>query len=314
MILRLALAAAALLAAIPARAAGLREELLALQRLDARIQTIGWQLARSNARYCRDATPGIGLQLFDAAGFDNPAAVRATLGLDGDLAIAAVAHGGPADRAGLTAGLPLGAIAARPVADLPAARAGDYRRVAALHDAVEAQLAIAGNVEFTDAAGRRYQVGGEPACPSRFEMLTRGSRASADGKRVLIGRKLVEELTDDGLLAAALAHELAHNLLGHRGRLDLEGRSWAKVKATEREADRMMPWLLANAGHDPAAAVRFFEVWGPKHDLGLFATPDHDGWKERARRIRAELVAVAAARRPDGTADWTTAFASGLQN
>ena len=41
------------------------------------------------------------------------------------------------------------------------------------------------------------------------------------------------------------------------------------MRRTEREADRLMPWLLANAGYDPAAAARFWRQWGKKHDAGL---------------------------------------------
>ena len=310
MTLRAWLAAAALLAASPAFAAeapSLRTQLTTLASLDARVQTAGWRLIRANARYCRQTVPGIGLQLFDAAGFAEPGKVRAALNLAGDIAVEAVAADGPAARAGLAAHVPLRAVAGQTTADLAAVEPGDYARLAGLHDRVDAALAAEGKVSFGLGDGAALDVAGEPVCATRFEMLSKGHRAAADGKRVVIGRKLVEALPDD-LLAAALAHELAHNLLGHRARLDREGRSWGKVRATEREADRLMPWLLANAGYDPRAAVRFFEAWGPKYDLGLFATPDHDGWKSRIKRVGAEIARLEAARGPDGSADWRAAF------
>lgn len=305
-----ALAALALVASAPAQAGDLRADLTALQALDSRVQTAGWRLARGNAPFCTKAGPGIGLQLLDTAGFADPAAVRSALGLTGDIAVAAVAANGPAARAGLTAGQTLSDIAGLSATALPTAKPGDFARLVTLHDAVDAQLAASGQTGLADAAGRPIVVPGEIVCLTRFEMLTKGSRASADGQRVTIGRKLVESLADDELLAAALAHELAHNLLGHRARLDASGRSWGKVKATEREADRLMPWLLANAGYEPSAAVRFFEHWGPKFDPGIFATPDHDGWKERVRRVRAELAEVAGRRAENGKADWTRVFAT----
>lgn len=303
------LAAALLGVAQPAAAAptDLASDLLALRALDTRVQTAGWRLAQGNAAFCRERAPGVGLQVFDAAGFGDPAAVRGALGLSGDIAIAAVAADGPAARAGLTAGTDLRALAGEAVAALPPVKPGDYARLAALHDRVDGELLATGRLRLAGADGREMTIVGEPACLTRFEMLTSGSRASADGKRVVIGRKLVEALPDD-LLAAALAHELAHNLLAHRARLDAEGRSWSKVKRTEREADRLAPWLLANAGYDPRAMARFFEVWGPKYDLGILATPDHDGWKDRAKRVAAESLRVEAARGPDGRADWRAAF------
>lgn len=318
MTIRGALAAVALLAAVPALAAPsqptLRAQLDQLQALDTRVQSIGWQLARANAPYCRQVAPGIGLALLDAAGFADPPAVRAALDLSGDIAVEAVAADSPAERAGLRSRQALSAVAGQKVFELPAAAPGDYARLVGLHDRVDAALLATGRAGFTDAAGREIAVTGEPACVTRFELTSAGSKAAADGRRVVIGRKLVEALSPDShggdeLLAAALAHELAHNLLGHRARLKASGRSWSKVQATEREADRLSVWLLANAGYDPQAAVRFFERWGPKFDLGLFATPDHDGWKTRVRTVSAEIETMRSLQiSRSGAANWLRDF------
>ena len=317
--LRGAFAAAVLLAATPAFAAPappltLRSQIETLQSLDARVQSVAWRLVRGNAPYCRTVAPRIGLTLFDAAGFADPAAVRAALGLPGDIAVEAVAADSPAARAGLHSGQPLRAVAGQVVETLPAAGPNDYARLVTLHDRIDATLADAGEVIVSDGAGADIAIVGEAVCITRFELLSSGSKAAADGKRVVVGRKLVEALPPDPLrgdelLAAALAHELAHNLLGHRARLDASGRSWSKVRATEREADRLSVWLLANAGYDPTAAVRFFQRWGPQFDLGILATPDHDGWKTRVRTVSAEIEAMRAAQaKRGGSADWTRDF------
>ena len=318
MSLRGVIAAAVLLTAAPALAAPaqltLRAQLGAFQALDTRVQSVGWRLIRGNAPYCREVAPRIGLTVFDAAGFADPAAVRAALGLPGDIAVEAVAADSPAARAGLHSGQPLRAVAGQAVESLAAAGPNDYARLVTLHDRIDATLVATGKVDVTDSGRADSEITGEPACVTRFELLTSGSEAAADGKRVVIGRKLIEafpldSLRGDELLAAALAHELAHNLLGHRARLDASGRSWGKVKATEREADRLSVWLLANAGYDPQAAVRFFERWGPKFDRGILATPDHDGWKRRVRAVSAEIDALRAAQaKRGGSADWSRDF------
>ena len=108
--------------------------------------------------------------------------------------------------------------------------------------------------------------------------------------------------------AAAVAHEFAHNLLRHRRLLDQKGRSLGNVRLTEREADRLMPWLLANAGWEPAAALRFMERWGPRHDGGLFRNRNHEGWDERAEAITAEVARVEALMANEGKADWARHF------
>lgn len=319
MIVRGVVAAVALLVAVPALAASpppatLRAQIEVLQALDARVQNVGWKLTRGNAAYCREVAPRIGLVVFDAAGFASPAAVRVSLGLPSDIAVEAVAADSPASRAGLRAGQALRVVAGQAVSALPAAGPSDYARLVGLHDRIDAALVAVGKVVVTDDAGADFAMTGEPACVTRFELFSTGSDAAADGKRVVIGRKLVEALPPDPLrgdelLAAALAHELAHNLLRHRARLAASGRSWGKIKATEREADRLSVWLLANAGYDPHAAVRFFKRWGPKFDLGILAAPDHDGWKTRLRTVSAEVETMRATQAKRGdNADWLRNF------
>lgn len=308
-----AAAALSLAGALPARATPpptpLGEQIAALQAVDARVLSVGWRLAHGNAAYCRDAAPGIGLLLMDAAGYADPAGVRSAFGLAGDVAVGAVASGSPAERAGLRPREGLLAIAGRPVSAWPARTRGDVTRLAGLHDALEASLAATGRTELTLWDGARVTVAGEGACPTRFEVLSSGDRAAADGKRVVIGRALVDDLPEDDLLAAALAHELAHNVLGHRARLDRQGRGWATVKTTEREADRLSVWLMANAGYDPAAALRFFARWGPKHDYGILSTPDHDRWQSRIKRIAPEIAVLRTAQAArGGAADWSRDF------
>lgn len=312
---RLAAVLLLVLAALPARAETTeREALLALQRLDARVQSIGWRLAQGNARFCRTRALGVGLQLHDVYNYDDPAGVRRSLGLASDIAVAAVAAGGPAERAGVRANDALGEVAGQPVGRLPRARPGDYARLARLHDGIDAALAAKGSVELAVLRGDRplrLAIPGEEVCASRFELLTDGGRAAADGTRVIVSRRFVEFLTEDEQLAALLAHELAHNVLQHRLRLNAQGRTWSNIRATEREADRLSVWLLANAGYDPAAAVRFMGTWGPANDHGIFSSPDHDRWRTRLRLIEQELVRLTAARAARGEADWRRDFIPG---
>ncbi len=280
-----------------------------LQTLDARVQSVGWRLAHRNARFCKSVAPAIGLLLQDHAGYPDRDTVPEPLRASGPITVQAVAASSPADRERLAPNDPLAAVAGQVVAELPTVKPGDYARLAGLHDRIDAALRATGQVELV-RYGQTLTIVGVPVCTSRFEMLDSGMRAAADGRRVVIGRKLVEMLPEEDLLAAALAHELAHNVLGHRARLDSEGRAWSKVKVTEREADRLSVWLLANAGYEPEAALRFFARWGPMTDLGPFSTPDHDRWKTRVKRITAEIATMraATAQDPNGEANWARDF------
>ncbi|MGN6500740.1 MAG: PDZ domain-containing protein [Tsuneonella sp.] len=310
-----AAAAAALLIAQPLLAredvAATRAALADLQADDARLQSIGWRLVTGNARFCPDAHPAIGLLLQDMANYGAPDAMRAAAGIAGDVAVEAVAAGSPAARAGLAPNDEVLAIDGASMAALPPAKAGDWQRLTSLHDRIDAALAADGSValRWRDGAGEHNTaIAGVPACPTRFELLARGSKAAADGNRVRFGRGFAATGYVEDEFAAAVAHELAHNLLHHRAWLAAHGRSRKNVRLTEREADRLMPWLLANAGYDPQAAVRFFKHWGPGHDGWIFRARDHDGWDERAEFAAAEIPQVQALMASEGAADWPAHF------
>ena len=309
-----ALAAAALaLIAQPALAGAAEDRagLLSLQADDLRLQTLGWRLATRNAPFCEHAAPAIGLLLQDMTNYARPAQMRAAAGIAGDVAVEAVVAGAPAALAGLSPNDEIVAIDGQAMAALPAAKAHDWRRLTGLHDMIDAALARDGAVRIAwrsaDGAAREATITGVPACPSRFELLDGGGRAVADGKRVIFGRKFSGFGLAEDEMAAAVAHELAHNLLAHRQWLKGQ-RTVKNIRLTEREADRLMPWLLANAGYNPAAAVRFFKKWGPGNDGWIFRAPTHDGWDERAEFVEGELPQIAALAAAGAPADWGKHF------
>lgn len=291
--------------------------LAALQADDAHLHTIGWRLVTGNAPFCNDAVPAVGLLLQDMLNYDNPAPVRDAAGITGDIAVQATAAGSPAALADLRPNDEVLAINGDDMAALPAVPPGDYRRLKALHDRIDAALAQQGTVTLTiSRAGqpvRDVTLSGVRACPGRFELKTAGRSAQADGDRVILGRGFAatgkpSDRLEEAELAFVVAHELAHNLLRHRELLDRTGRGMDDIRRTEREADRLGVWLLAGAGYDPGAAGRLMRGWGRRNDPGLFRLPTHDGWDERADLIDAEVARVRAALAATGKADWSRQF------
>ena len=281
-----------------------------LQARDQRLQNVGWRLVQGNASFCDRVTPSIGLQLLDTAGFGGPERVRAALGLSGSFAVQSVARGSPAARSGaLKAPREITRIGAQDPNSWPAAERLDWKRLQRAHDRIEAELADNGVVTFAFADGSEIRVEPVATCATRFELLTGSQKALAEGSRVIIGAQFAGfEWPEDEIFAGVVAHELAHNLLRHREWLDRNGRKRRQIRLTEREADRLMPWLLANAGYDPAAAHRFMMRWGKDHDLGLLRARTHDGWDERAEFIAAELPIIARLLESEGKADWKAHF------
>ncbi|KEO85751.1 hypothetical protein EH30_14665 [Erythrobacter sp. JL475] len=279
------------------------------QAFDQRLQDVGWKLVRGNAAFCDRVIPSIGLQLQDLASYGAPEVARAALGMEGDFAVQTAARGSPAGLSGEFPGNREVTRLAR--MDPNQWEAGErlyWQRLTKAHDHVDAMLAEHGGIEVTFANGESVKVGSVDVCATRFELMGEGSRAVADGNRVVIGIDFPGFSYPEEVFAGVVAHELAHNLLGHSAWLDRNGRGRRNVRKTEREADRLMPWIMANAGYDPVFAQRFMEQWGPRHDGGLLRNRSHDGWDERAEFIAEEIPAIRALIESEGAADWRTHF------
>jgi len=289
--------------------------LSAMQQRDQTLLDIGWKLASANARYCDSTVPEIGLMVIDTGSFRDPPAIAAALGVSGNILVQAAAHGSPAQAAGLASPMLITAIDGEPTAVPAAARPYGWEHLAATNERIAASLARDGVVELrveheggNSSAARTALLEGAPACEMRMEQRDGEDRARADGKRVLIGSNFAGFSYPQEELAAAIAHEMAHVVLGHSAWLDEAGRKRGNIRLTEREADRLAPWLLANAGYDPFAMERFMRRWGPDHSGGLLRKRTHAGWDERATSIAAEAALVARIHSEAGAADWKAQF------
>lgn len=266
----------------------------ALQADDARVNAIGFRLITANAPFCAERRAVTGLLLTDAASYRNPQDIRAVLSLTGDFAVQAVAPGSPAARAGITAGAELFAIDGSPPASLASFTPGGTGRLNALHERIE--TAVDGTREVRlGLNGRTVAMRGVPACHVHFELTTSGKGAQAGDGLVQVSRAMLAETRSDDEAAFVMAHETAHIVLGHQTRIRGAGKARAVVIETEREADRIAVWLMANAGYDPTVAPAFMRRYGAKRLASLFPGPHHDRTVARARMVEAEIAAFTAA-------------------
>lgn len=313
-----ALLAAAVVLALPAAAgakppaidyAAERAAIGQYQDAYQRLYDAGWRLARANAAFCPKVIPSIGLQMQDMASYGGPEVARAVLGLTRDFAVQNAAAGSPAALSGaFTRNREIARLERFDPNDWPAAPPFDWQRVERAHSHVDAMLAEHGGITIGFAGGEEARVAAVEVCASRFELHAAENRAFADGVRVIFGIDSPNFGYDEPFFAGAVAHELAHNVLGHDAWLDRNGRSNRNVRRIEREADRLVPWLLANAGYDPAAGAAFMRQWGKQNDAGLKLRTTHDGWDERAESMAAEVPLVRAALASEGKADWARHF------
>jgi hypothetical protein len=284
--------------------------LLAMRGLDQRVAAIGYRLATGGRALCaaHENLPGFAVHDLSQYGASfRPAAIRA-FGLDAGPAVLALVPGGPADRAGLRLDDVLLSLDGRALPHGDPGRDRSFDRMAQILDALDAAFADGSAEIVIGRAGARLtlQVGTEPGCASRFQLVPSGRmNAEADGRYVQVTTAIASYVADDAELAAVLAHEFAHNSLGHRVRLDAArvsrgffgnfGRNAARIRETEIEADRFSIYLLDRAGYDPEAAVRFWTRFG-QHGLNFLGSPTHPNWRNRIALFETEIAAIRRAR------------------
>lgn len=268
------------------------------------------RLATANAQLCDRKAGSAGMLVHSEAVYEGEmrAQARDFFGFEGPVAVEGVIDGGPAARAGVAQddtivaieGVPL----ARPAYDRPALTAL-LREIGAAGADGTLSIGVRRN-----KVAQTFQIGTVPACAALIELrIAPGLKAGTDGDIIQVDSGLFNLVADEeAMLAAVVAHELAHVVLDHPGRLEAArvsrgllrgfGRSGKLWRRTEAEADLLSVYLLANAGYDPGAAAAFWENYGRRLDsfLGL---PTHQGWKKRARATAAEAAKVRAmAQRP----------------
>jgi beta-barrel assembly-enhancing protease len=258
---------------------------------DARLATVGYRLATSNAPFCSHRLGfNPGWVLHDIAQYPDVEAAKAAFGFTQPVEVAFVVKGGEAEKQGVQANDGVMRIGNRDLNSFAQSQSLRTERI----DAVRTFLDDLWGPNYL--APLRVQRGAEtreilfqlnPVCASHFWVDANSKiDAGADGERVRVTSALIEFVKNDDELAAVAAHELAHNLLGHPAEIG-KPRKAKTVAAQELDADRLSLWLLSNAGYDSQAALVFWQRCGPKSCVGLFRNP---GWKKRAAAISAEIA------------------------
>jgi Zn-dependent protease with chaperone function len=293
-----------------------------LRAEDARIADVGYRLATRGKGYCSPTHPITGLLLHHLGEYhlrDQPRAA-AELGLKSGPGVLAVVAGSPAAASGLSAGDVLLSANGSPfAAPERIAAEPDAKKRRKLIEQSEAQLEEQlkrGPVKLEVLReGRRLTLPLTPipGCEIRTR-LARSTQANAfaNGRYAIMTTKMLEFVQNDDELAVIMAHEAAHNLLGHPGRLEDEkvphgilrnfGGNAAKVRATEEEADRLGVKLLWAAGYNVNAAIPFWRRLYAKYDPipipKLLRTHPSFGARERMiNEVIRELGAPQAAAR-----------------
>jgi len=238
---------------------------------DQLVTDIGYRLAAAGGDLCPSKAPVLGMAIQDLSQFDRRDRARAAkqFALGTAPQILAVAKGSAAARAGLRAGDALILVDGQAPPAQPGGGA-TFARISATLDLIE-HAAADGRLDLVvQRADGEHQLTIPVAfgCSSRF-IVSPSSKVNseADGTYVAIDAGMVRFAGSEDQLAVIVAHELAHNILGHRARLEAwrdeegDGESAteaAETRATENEADRLGVYLLDHAGYPPEEAAAFW--------------------------------------------------------
>jgi hypothetical protein len=134
-----------------------------------------------------------------------------SLGLDASARVLTVVKGSPAELAGLKKGDVITRINGESI-----------KPGAASADTVSVEMANAGlaglNLNIGGAHPRQVQADAVAACDYKTEVVNSDKvNAYADGERIRVTKGMMWFVEDDTDLAMVMAHELAHNIMGHAG-------------------------------------------------------------------------------------------------
>nr|WP_214652284.1 M48 family metallopeptidase [Novosphingobium jiangmenense] len=255
----------------------------------ARVMQQEWQLRQAAGSLCPTSARDSGVLFDDRRAYaanDWPLLAR-TLGMGARPVVAAIAAGGPADRAGLQPGDEVVAIAGQMVEAIATRRkAGALVGEALLDEIAEApgDQPIAFDVL---RAGKPLHIQVRPVrhCAARLVLVTdRGVDAHSDARNVAISTGLVTFARSDDEIALAAGHELAHIILRHR-----KGGGISARRSMEDDADSLGLRLMHCAGYDATKGLGLFQRLGKGDWLGFLRAPTHRSFAKRVARLQAEV-------------------------
>ena len=287
----------------------------ALVEQDARLASIGYRLVLANAPFCAIKERNPGWVVHDVAQYPDVEVAKAAFGFAKPIQIAALVKNGPAEAAGMKVNDGVNALddAALPGPENSIEKTG-YGRMASFKALIAARMSQKTTLplKLTRQGGTVDVILSAPlVCASDFQIDPSAQfDAGAQGNMVSITSAFAEYAADEAELAAIVAHELAHNILQHRARLDAAkvnrgiGRSFGKsrkaILATEIEADQLSVWLLANAGYDPVAAITFWQRYRRERGGQLFSDGTHLNWSKRIAIMQTQIDRMLEAPAQDG--------------
>lgn len=304
-----AAASIAFAASAQAGAAGVSLRSLAAEQVG--VATIAYRLGAANANLCTDQQMLTGMVVHDLSQYDpgiRPAVARA-FALGGGIGVIQIVPGSAAERAGLRIDDEIVAVGNQSVVD-PAAiaqRQKSYARMDRFSALLQRALASGTTELVVRRADRllRVDLHADRGCGGQLSMInSREQNAWSDGAHVMVTSGMMRLARSKDELAFVIAHEMAHNILGHsrtasEGIFGL-GFGISRARRAELDADQFAVRIVSAAGYTPLGGISFLQA--AQRRFWWSVSLDHPGFQRRIRAVSAAMASLAPPKSAYGVA------------
>jgi S1-C subfamily serine protease len=294
-----AAAIAALLMSCPAAAAPVSLRSFAAQQMH--LQTIAYRIGTASSAMCANPDMLTGMVLHDLSQYDpevRPAVARA-FSLGAGVGVIQIVPGSAAERAGLRIDDEIVAVDGRSIADpsVYSQARKSYARMERITALLEAALRNGATQLLVRRGGTlmRVTLQADRGCGGELSLIDSGdTNAWSDGQQVAVTTAMAQLANDDDEIAFVIAHEMAHNILGH-SRTSSDGIfgfsfGLSRSRQSELAADQLAVRLMSGGGYNPEGGIDFLEIARRRFWWASFSL-DHPGF---GRRIQVVSAAIAA--------------------
>ncbi len=294
--LAIVLALSPFLLSSPSSAAALSLRSFAEQEL--RLATIAYGISTATATECRDPQMVTGLLLHDLSAYDPSVRrpVSRAFSLTAGIGVIQIVPGSAADRAGLQIDdeiLSVGDVSAEDSAAITQPRKS-YRRLEQFARDLEVSLRD-GPVRLKLRRGGvvvQTTLTPELGCGGEISLLrSRRVNAWSDGDHVVVTTPMMKLARSNDELAFIVAHEMAHNILGHSSHssggvfgLRLGG------KRQELAADYLAVWLMTNGGYKAEGGINLLRSVRQRYWWRI--SLDHPSFGSRIKTVARAIASA----------------------
>ncbi len=285
--------AVGVLAAVPAEARPMSVRALAAHEL--KLATIAYRIATSNVHACPVQQAMSGMVLHDLSRYDQSLrpAIAQAFSMNGGVGVLGVIPGSAADKAGLRVDDEILQIGTYSLHDRQAfTRPKSFLRMEQFEWILQAAMTH-GETDLTvrrQGVQLRLPMRSSYGCGGKLTLTNSDTKnAWADGRNVLITTGMTALSKSDDEIAFVIAHEMAHNILGHLG--DKAGKrgifGHRQGKSGEIEADERAVELMSKGGYRPAGGLAFLQ--NARRRMWWSFSLNHPGFGRRIAVVNAAI-------------------------